>query len=83
MFVSAFQAHVERMEKEATLSEEIPAKNERKHSSSNADTVHEVKNGHSAHEVRINRKHTHLSLERESGHSCTKIPRLVGNIVGR
>ena len=50
---SAFQAHVERMEKEeATLSEEIPAKRERKHSSntSNPDTV-DVKNGHSTHEV--------------------------------
>ena len=51
---SAFQAHVERMEKEATLSEEIPAKRERKHSSntSNPDTV-DVKNGHSTHEVGI------------------------------
>ena len=49
---SAFQAHVERMEKEATLSEEIPAKRERKHSSntSNPDTV-DVKNGHSTREV--------------------------------
>jgi hypothetical protein len=51
VFVSAFQAHVERMEKEATLSEEIPAKRERKHSSntSNPDAV-DVKNGHT-HEV--------------------------------
>ncbi len=48
---SAFQAHVERMEKEATLSEEIPAKRERKHSNtSNPDTV-DVKNGHSTLEV--------------------------------